>query len=143
MTETQLSQLELSRTAENFRKLHQERQNLLKQWESAVQTMRKRDEEITEAQTIYERNRDESQSKRVSIMQEKELLDIQTDSNEQLSRKIELLDRSVAKSKTTFTETKTDLEHFQDELSTLKMTLQKSNQTNIITLFYSYFLSFE
>lgn len=126
MTETQLSQLELTRAAENFRKAHQERQDLLRQWEMAVQTMQKRDEEIAQAQQTYEKNYDEAQSKRKEIMHQKDMLEGQLEINEQTERKIELLERAVAKSKTAFTEAKADVDTFQDELSTLKMTLQKS-----------------
>lgn len=39
-------QIELDRTAEDFRRAHQERQEVIKQWENAIQQMQKRDEQI-------------------------------------------------------------------------------------------------
>jgi coiled-coil domain-containing protein 39 len=42
VTETQVAQIELDKTTEAFRQLHQERQDLISQWEGAVKTMQKR-----------------------------------------------------------------------------------------------------
>ena len=50
VTETQAKQIELDKTAEEFRKLHRERQDLVKQWEEAITTMQKRDVDIQKAQ---------------------------------------------------------------------------------------------
>ena len=49
VTETQAAQIELDKTAEQFRALHEERQHLIKQWEDALSAMKRRDEAITEA----------------------------------------------------------------------------------------------
>merc|ERR1711988_1117794 len=49
VTETQAAQIELDKTAEQFRALHEERQHLIKQWEDALAAMKLRDEPITEA----------------------------------------------------------------------------------------------
>ena len=39
-------QLELDKTAEEFRKTHKERQDLIKQWENIIDQMQKRDNQI-------------------------------------------------------------------------------------------------
>jgi hypothetical protein len=39
-------QLELDKTAEEFRKTHKERQDLIKQWEGIIDQMQKRDGQI-------------------------------------------------------------------------------------------------
>ena len=49
VTETQAAQIELDKTAEDFRSLHRERGELVTQWENAVQAMQKRDEAIKRA----------------------------------------------------------------------------------------------
>lgn len=46
VTETQSRQIQLDKTAEDFRRLHQERQELVQQWDEAMEAMRKRDEMI-------------------------------------------------------------------------------------------------
>lgn len=48
ITETQTAQIELDKTAEDFRHLHGERQDLVAQWEQAIDTMKRRDEAINE-----------------------------------------------------------------------------------------------
>ena len=39
-------QIELDKTAEEFRKAHQERQDLINQWENTIDQMQKRDKEM-------------------------------------------------------------------------------------------------
>lgn len=39
-------QMELDKTAEHFRRVHQERQEVIRQWENAIQQMQKRDQQI-------------------------------------------------------------------------------------------------
>lgn len=46
MTQTLTSQIELDKTAEDFRKAHAERQNLITQWEMTIEQMQKRDREM-------------------------------------------------------------------------------------------------
>ena len=53
VTETQVAQIELENTTEAFKQLHQERQDLIHQWEEAVTTMAKRDEDIDGCQNNY------------------------------------------------------------------------------------------
>jgi coiled-coil domain-containing protein 39 len=50
VTETQAAQIELNKTAEDFKSLHKERQELVGQWEGAIEAMKRRDEAIQEAQ---------------------------------------------------------------------------------------------
>ena len=45
----------MDKTAEEFRKLHDERQNLLKQWEKSIEQMQKRDDDMNEL-TIVSKN---------------------------------------------------------------------------------------
>uniref|UniRef100_A0A8I3NY17 Coiled-coil domain-containing protein 39 n=2 Tax=Canis lupus familiaris TaxID=9615 RepID=A0A8I3NY17_CANLF len=46
LTETLSAQLELDKAAQDFRKIHNERQELIKQWENTIEQMRKRDRDI-------------------------------------------------------------------------------------------------
>lgn len=53
VTETQVSQIELDKATEAFKSLHQERQDLINQWETSIKTMQKKDEDIIQAQATY------------------------------------------------------------------------------------------
>uniref|UniRef100_F6Q9Z1 Coiled-coil domain-containing protein 39 n=1 Tax=Equus caballus TaxID=9796 RepID=F6Q9Z1_HORSE len=48
LTETLSVQLELDKAAQDFRKIHNERQELIKQWENTIEQMQKRDQDIDE-----------------------------------------------------------------------------------------------
>lgn len=45
-------QMELDRAAEDFRRVHQERQELIRQWENAIRQMQKRDQEIEQCALV-------------------------------------------------------------------------------------------
>ena len=53
VTETQAAQIELDKTAEDFRNLHRERVDLVSQWEQAVSAMQKRDEARTRTRSTH------------------------------------------------------------------------------------------
>jgi UDP-glucose:O-linked fucose beta-1,3-glucosyltransferase len=46
MIESVTAQIELDKTAECFRRAHQERETLIEQWEQTIQQMRKRDQDM-------------------------------------------------------------------------------------------------
>ena len=51
------SKVELDKTAEEFRKTHKERQELIKQWEYIIEQMQKRDNDIDEAAQVIEKKK--------------------------------------------------------------------------------------
>jgi hypothetical protein len=53
VTATQAKQMELDRIAEDFKLLHRERQETVRQWQEAIEAMRRRDEEINEIGTFH------------------------------------------------------------------------------------------
>ena len=53
VTETQAAQIELDKTAEEFKRLHQERHELYLQWQDTVENSRRRDELINETGVQY------------------------------------------------------------------------------------------
>jgi hypothetical protein len=50
--ETITIQIELDKTADEFRKTHRERQELIKQWESIIDQMQKRDSQIEQSAQV-------------------------------------------------------------------------------------------
>ena len=47
-----LLKIELDKTAEEFRKAHSERQELLRQWENTIEQMQKRDREMDQLAVV-------------------------------------------------------------------------------------------
>jgi hypothetical protein len=50
--ETITVQIELDKTADEFRKTHRERQELIKQWETIIDQMQKRDSQIEQSAQV-------------------------------------------------------------------------------------------
>ncbi|KAJ3412119.1 Coiled-coil domain-containing protein 39 [Chytridiales sp. JEL 0842] len=127
VTETQVTQIELEKTTEAFKKLHVERQDLITQWENAIKTMRKRDEDISEAQERYQQMKADIAEKQKIIDEKQAFLDQQNLNNEETEKKIALCDRSVSKYRAEHSEATQSLSQFQDEVEVLRSTLNKTS----------------
>ena len=57
VTETQAAQIQLDRAAEDYRRLHAERQQLIAQWDEAAAAMRRRDGAIRTASAAFAERR--------------------------------------------------------------------------------------
>uniref|UniRef100_A0A8B9TNX5 Coiled-coil domain-containing protein 39 n=1 Tax=Anas platyrhynchos TaxID=8839 RepID=A0A8B9TNX5_ANAPL len=83
-TETITAQIELDKTAEDFRRVHQERQEVIRQWENAIQQMQKRDQQINHCALIKQEMR-----KKTSVLKEKtSFLMNETNNNKEYEKKI-------------------------------------------------------
>lgn len=56
MTESVTAQIELDKTAENFRKAHHERETFIEQWEQTIHQMRKRDQDMDKCADVRTEN---------------------------------------------------------------------------------------
>ena len=79
VTETQAAQIELDKTAEEFKRIHQERHELYLQWQDTVENSRRRDELINETGVQYgnakswlERKKNEHEQHLQRLQREKE-----------------------------------------------------------------------
>ncbi len=68
--ETQAAQVQLDKAAEDFRKLHAERQDLIRQWDEAMEAMKNRDAAIAMAGSQFA-------AKKIELKQRKAELDAQ------------------------------------------------------------------
>ncbi|TPX65201.1 hypothetical protein SpCBS45565_g05309 [Spizellomyces sp. 'palustris'] len=126
VTETQVAQIELDKTTEAFKKLHQERQELIQQWESAIENMRKRDQDIINAQNEYQVLKDEIRNKQKIIDEKQAFLDQQHQNNSETEKRIGLTERQVSKSRLEQHQANASLVQFQDEVDVLRNTLNKT-----------------
>jgi len=70
ITETQAAQIELDKTAEEFKKHHEERHKLYQQWEEALQTVSRREETINQEADKYAQTKMEIESSK-NLLEEK------------------------------------------------------------------------
>ncbi|KAJ3323692.1 Coiled-coil domain-containing protein 39 [Boothiomyces sp. JEL0866] len=126
VTETQVAQIELENTTEEFKRLHQERQELIHQWEIAVSSMKQRDDDINNAQTNYRNQKEEIRRVQEKIKERQELYQNQLDQNAETEKNISLAERKVAKFREEESENNQNLQQFKDEVEVLKNTLNKS-----------------
>jgi chromosome segregation ATPase len=126
VTETQVSQIELDKTTNEFKRLHQERQSLIDQWENAIQAMNKRDIEIQDSQSYFIEQKERIRLLSSEIDEKQAFLDQQTDANEKNETRINDYDRRVSKARIEHSEAIESLSTFQDEVDLIRSTLSKT-----------------
>ena len=125
VTETQVAQIELENTTEAFKQLHQERQDLIHQWEEAVTTMAKRDEDIDGCQNNYRAQKIEIRKMQEKIKEKEEVFDVQLNLNNETEKNIVMAERRVAKLREEESGAIRRLQQYKDEVEVLKNTLSK------------------
>jgi chromosome segregation ATPase len=138
-TETQSRQIELDRTAEAFKELHAERQNLVKQWQEAIETMKRRDVEINEIAEQFADARKIREAKFEVLDENRERLRMQETDNAEVQAKIEQSERIVQMKRGTEMELKDTQQNYKDELEVVKnelassaASLLKKRQENVV-----------
>ncbi|KAJ3390261.1 Coiled-coil domain-containing protein 39 [Lobulomyces angularis] len=126
VTETQVSQIELDKTTEEFKALHNERQQLIEQWENAIKTMNKRDNEIQESQALYVQLKERIRQLQSVIDEKQAFLDQEVLANKHTEKKISICDRNVSKFRLEQAEANNSLVQFQDEVEVIRNNLSKS-----------------
>eukprot|EP00954_Amorphochlora_amoebiformis_P020087 1336848-Amorphochlora_amoeboformis.AAC.2 len=97
ITETQAVQIELNKTADEYKKTHFDRQGLIKQWNDAVRAMQKRDEEIKDAKEDVAAIRAELRRQAKTLSKQKVFLDQEKINNQQVQAEIDVSKRNNEK----------------------------------------------
>jgi|MDSY01.1.fsa_nt_gb chromosome segregation ATPase len=119
-TETQARQIELDRTAEEFRSVHAERQTLVRQWQDTIEAMRRRDQTIQDLATQYAEERRKHAEQVDNLQQQREHLKGLVDDNDDVESKTALIERVVQKRREELMNSQAKLQEFVDELDVLK-----------------------
>ncbi|KAJ3076829.1 Coiled-coil domain-containing protein 39 [Podochytrium sp. JEL0797] len=127
VTETQVAQIELDKTTDSFKRLHIERQDLIQQWENAITTMQKRDDEILELQEKYQMTKEELVEKGKIINEKQAFLDMQLSNNSDTEKRIAICDRTVSKFRMEHSDAVANFSQFQDDVEVLRSTLTKTS----------------
>ncbi|KAL0481358.1 coiled-coil domain-containing protein [Acrasis kona] len=127
ITDTQASQIELAKTAEDFKALHKERQHLIEQWQDALKNMNKRDQLIMAAGEKFAQGKVVIREKQEILYQESQHLNIHIQNNRELDQKILKVARTVEKSRSELEGRRGHLTDLNDQLEVIKNTLAKAS----------------
>ncbi|CEG36052.1 uncharacterized protein PHALS_00372 [Plasmopara halstedii] len=119
-TELQAKQIELDKTAEEFRSLHAERAKLVAQWQSTLEAMRARDEEITQASEQFALAQQGFNSQQEVLGEQKRRLKQQEAANTEAEVQLAGKERAQGKAQQELQLTGTRLQAFRDQVAILK-----------------------
>ncbi|NXU59328.1 CCD39 protein, partial [Turnix velox] len=126
LTETISAQIELDKTAEDFRRVHQERQEVLRQWENAIQQMQKRDQQIDHCALLIAEIKQEIRNKETVLKEKTSFLANETVNNMEYEKKITSAEREAASLRNEYQAQETHRGQMQDELDALKSTVDRT-----------------
>lgn len=120
VTETQAAQIELDKTAEEFKRLHSERHQLYLQWQETVENSRKRDELINETGEDYARAKDYLEKKKADLEDNKNKLQREQDNNTELNGSIASQERILTKIREALSRSDIDRKNLEGEVAILR-----------------------
>ncbi|XP_073434873.1 coiled-coil domain-containing protein 39 [Dendrobates tinctorius] len=126
LTETITTQIELDKAAEDFRKAHSERQQLIQQWENTIYQMQKRDREIDQCALQLAQVKRELRERENIIKEKIQFLNSEIENNKEYEKKISSAERKAAKLRQDYQEQENSQSQLQDELDTLKGTVDRT-----------------
>jgi chromosome segregation ATPase len=129
VTNTQAAQIELDKTAQDFKVLHQERQDLVTQWEAAVESMKRRNLSIEEAGRKLEDITELVSQKQDQLKEKQDFFKLTQEENALADRQLVDAERSLQKFRATLTERRELLGNLKDELDIVKSSLTKTNSS--------------
>ncbi|XP_024898030.1 coiled-coil domain-containing protein 39 isoform X2 [Pteropus alecto] len=127
LTETLSAQLELDKAAQDFRKIHNERQELIKQWENTIEQMQKRDQDIDNCALTVARLKQETREKESLVKEKIKFLESEIGNNAEYEKRISVADRKVLKCRMEYQHHETNRNQLKDELDSLKATVNRSS----------------
>ncbi|XP_030072653.1 coiled-coil domain-containing protein 39 [Microcaecilia unicolor] len=125
-TETITAQIELDKAAEDFRRVHCERQELLNQWESMIEQMQRRDQEIDHCTLLLAHLKQEQREKEAMVKERLQFLNDEIENNKEYEKKITTCERQTAKIKQDYYAQENNRIQLQDELDCLKATVDRT-----------------
>ncbi|NXN41654.1 CCD39 protein, partial [Rhinoptilus africanus] len=126
LTETITAQIELDKAAEDFRRVHQERQEVLRQWENAIQQMQKRDQQIDHCALLIAEIKQEIRKKETVLKEKTSFLVNETVNNMEYEKKISSAEREATNLRNEYQAQDTYRGQLQDELDALKSTVDRT-----------------
>ncbi|POI33462.1 hypothetical protein CIB84_002785 [Bambusicola thoracicus] len=126
LTETITAQMELDKTAEHFRRVHQERQEVIRQWETAIQQMQKRDQQIDHCALLLAELKQEMRKKESVLKEKASFLVNETINNMEYEKRISSAEREATSLRQDYQTQDTYRVQLENELDILKSTVNKT-----------------
>ncbi|NXP24146.1 CCD39 protein, partial [Scytalopus superciliaris] len=126
LTETLTAQMELDRAAEDFRRVHQERQEVIRQWENAIQQMEKRDQQIDHCALLIAEIKQEIRKKEIMLKEKTSFLVNETLNNMEYEKKISSAERKANTLQNEYQTQEACRVHLQGELEALKSIVSRT-----------------
>ncbi|NWT50672.1 CCD39 protein, partial [Erythrocercus mccallii] len=126
LTETMTAQMELDRAAEDFRRVHAERQEVIRQWEDAIHQMQKRDQEIDQCALLIAEIKQEIRNKEILLREKTTFLVNETVNNMEYEKKIFSAEREANNLRKEFQTQDARRAQLQDELQALKSIVNRT-----------------
>jgi len=128
VTETQAKQIELDKTADEFRKLHKERQQLIQRWQETLHTMKQRDDEIARAGENYGQAVGRLEERRKELQSAMDLLVAQQKENKDVLSATAVQERIQQSHRERFQEEKQAKVEMEDQVEILQNELHKASR---------------
>jgi len=139
VTETQAKQIELDKTAEEFRQLHTERQKLVAQWQNSIEAMKRRDGEIAAAGEKFAESKKVLEEKEEVLAENAQRLRMHEQDNSEQEGKVAIRERQLSKLReehqmatARLTEFADEVEVMKNELSSAASELMKKRNENML-----------
>lgn len=133
VTETQARQIEMDKTAELFRQLHEDRKKLIAQWEESVNSMKTRDNQLERLGEEYAANLARKRSKEEKMREKKKFHEEVESENTKLEQNIQQTDRQLVRIRLDHMDVKSSLTGFKDEVEVLKNQLSACETEKVNT----------
>ncbi|CAD7969777.1 unnamed protein product [Amoebophrya sp. A25] len=140
VTATQAQQIEMDKTAEEFKKMHEERQQLIKQWEQTVIQMKGQDERLNKLGEHYAAEKAVEKQKEGKLKEKESFLkDIKAE-NAKVTTIISASDRQLIRVRQDHLAIKDGLGDFHDEVEVVKgqlagqATMQAQQRNKLVNL---------
>nr|XP_014341535.1 PREDICTED: coiled-coil domain-containing protein 39 isoform X2 [Latimeria chalumnae] len=126
LTETIMVQIELDKIAEDFRRAHSERQELIRQWENTIEQMQKRDQEIDNCALLLAEQKQKIRERDAMIKEKLHFLENEAGNNREYEKKISSTERLATKLRAEYQNHETSRASLQNELECLKTTVDRT-----------------
>jgi chromosome segregation ATPase len=115
-TENKMAQLALDKTAEEYRSLHKERQDVASKWDEATATVRTRDEELRRLFDRVNETRDKVRKKGIELHEQESFFENEKENNRELEKKIADLERKAQTLASTIDAREEEVREYEGEL---------------------------